>query len=189
MVEKGLVSVIVASYNSSHTIGVCLSSVILQTYRPIQICLHDDGSSDDSARVIKKWADAINGNNHEALRLLMNNCWGLSAISDAMLSGLGLFKHTGNIADALTMKYTASPPRCIDTLHSPRGRGPGYARQCAIQLSTGAVVSILDSDDAMLPRRIQAQLHAMGSQQHLGPERLHSLSWLGGRMPAVHPLR
>lgn len=53
--DHGLVSVIIACYNCENTIDACLASVYAQEYRPIQVCIHDDGSSDTSTDLIRHW--------------------------------------------------------------------------------------------------------------------------------------
>ena len=54
---KPLVSVIVPLYNASPYIGETLNSIILSTYRPLEVIVVDDGSTDDSfaqAQIIAK---------------------------------------------------------------------------------------------------------------------------------------
>jgi len=54
---KELVSVIIPSYNRAHLICETMGSVFSQTYRPIEMIVVDDGSSDGSAEVIKRWME------------------------------------------------------------------------------------------------------------------------------------
>lgn len=49
------VSIIVPVYNSSKTIDRCMNSLLNQTYKNIEIILVDDGSKDDSLKIIKKY--------------------------------------------------------------------------------------------------------------------------------------
>ncbi len=53
--KQPLVSVVVASYNYAHLISKTLDSLLAQTYKNIEIIVVDDGSKDDSVRVIKKY--------------------------------------------------------------------------------------------------------------------------------------
>lgn len=55
MISK--VSVIIPIYNSEETIERCLNSVINQTYKNIEIILINDGSTDNSEQIIKKFVD------------------------------------------------------------------------------------------------------------------------------------
>jgi len=54
--EPGLVSVIMPTYNRSSMITDAMSSVFTQTYRPIELIVIDDGSTDNTSAVIKKWS-------------------------------------------------------------------------------------------------------------------------------------
>jgi glycosyltransferase involved in cell wall biosynthesis len=52
------VSVIIALYNAQAFLVECLDSVAAQTYRgPIEICVHDDASTDDSFAVLEAWEE------------------------------------------------------------------------------------------------------------------------------------
>ena len=50
------VSVIVPVYNIEQYIGKCLDSIIGQTLKEIEIIVIDDGSTDDSSRIIDRYA-------------------------------------------------------------------------------------------------------------------------------------
>lgn len=51
---KNKVSVVVPCYNSSKTIIRCLDSILNQTYENIEILLIDDGSTDDTYKLVEK---------------------------------------------------------------------------------------------------------------------------------------
>ena len=53
---KPLVSVIVPLYNASAYIVEALDSVLASTYRPIEVIVMNDGSTDDSLRVAETYA-------------------------------------------------------------------------------------------------------------------------------------
>jgi len=53
-----LVSVIVPVHNGEKYIGTALESVYAQDYRPFEVIVVDDGSTDDSASIIKRFKEA-----------------------------------------------------------------------------------------------------------------------------------
>jgi glycosyltransferase involved in cell wall biosynthesis len=55
--QKQSVSVIIPLYNHERFIGEALESAIEQTVRPLEIIVVDDGSSDNSAKIAKSFAD------------------------------------------------------------------------------------------------------------------------------------
>lgn len=52
-----IISVIMPVYNSKRTIDRCISSVINQTYKNIEVIIIDDGSTDGSAEICDRWAN------------------------------------------------------------------------------------------------------------------------------------
>src|SRR3989344_9240167 len=54
-----LVSVIIPVYNEEQSIGECLKSLKIQTYRPIEIIVVDDGSGDQTVNVISNYKSQI----------------------------------------------------------------------------------------------------------------------------------
>ena len=56
MKEESLVSVIVPVYNAEKYIEQCIDSIISQTYKNIELILVDDGSTDLSSEICKKYS-------------------------------------------------------------------------------------------------------------------------------------
>ena len=54
--QKDLVSVIIPAFNRQSLILDAMDSLARQSYRPIQIIVVDDGSSDETSRVARDWA-------------------------------------------------------------------------------------------------------------------------------------
>lgn len=55
--KSPLISIIISAYNAENKIGKCLNSLLNQTYKPIEIFVVDDGSTDKTREIIKKFAD------------------------------------------------------------------------------------------------------------------------------------
>lgn len=53
--NKKLVSVIIPIYNSEKGLDKCIKSVIMQSYKNLEIILIDDGSTDGSSAICKNW--------------------------------------------------------------------------------------------------------------------------------------
>lgn len=71
---KPLVSVIVPLYNAASYIGEALESIVASTYRPIEVVVVDDGSTDESMSVVQSFAKA-----HPEVRILHQANAGVSA--------------------------------------------------------------------------------------------------------------
>ena len=54
-----LVSVVIPVYNSEKFLGKSIESVLNQTYKNIEIIVVDDGSNDNSLKILKKYSDRI----------------------------------------------------------------------------------------------------------------------------------
>ena len=52
---NGLISIIVPVYNSSAYLGQCLDSILAQSYGNIEVICIDDGSSDDSLKILEEY--------------------------------------------------------------------------------------------------------------------------------------
>jgi len=55
MNDNLLVSVVIATYNMGNYLPEAVESVRAQTYRPLEVIIVDDGSTDDTATVIRRW--------------------------------------------------------------------------------------------------------------------------------------
>lgn len=56
LMERGLVSIIVPVYNVERYLNRCLTSLVHQTYKNIEIILINDGATDNSGKICEAWA-------------------------------------------------------------------------------------------------------------------------------------
>jgi glycosyltransferase involved in cell wall biosynthesis len=57
--EAPLVSVIMAAYNAAEHIGEALQSVLAQEWRPLEVVVVDDGSTDDTATIVSSFPEIV----------------------------------------------------------------------------------------------------------------------------------
>ncbi|MBC2717421.1 MAG: glycosyltransferase family 2 protein [Desulfobacteraceae bacterium] len=75
----GWISTVVPTYNRSDFLLNALESIRQQSYRPIEIVVVDDGSTDDTIRVIRKWAKQYNEPKTFVIRWIVQSNQGANA--------------------------------------------------------------------------------------------------------------
>ena len=55
---ESLISVIIPVYNTENYIGVCLESLVKQTYTNFEVLMIDDGSTDNSGRICQEYTES-----------------------------------------------------------------------------------------------------------------------------------
>lgn len=126
--REGLVSIIIPVYNRAALLADAVQSALSQTYRPIEIIIVDDGSTDD----------------------------------------------TPSFIESLVASHSE-----ITALSQPNG-GPGVARETGRGAASGEFIQYLDSDDLLLPEKLELQVGALrarpdagvayGRTRYLGPD-------------------
>jgi len=75
---KGLVSVIIPTYNRGYIIDKAIESILSQSYSPIELIVIDDGSDDNTKDIIKKYGNKV--------QYIYQNNSGLAAARNAGLA-------------------------------------------------------------------------------------------------------
>lgn len=117
MNEKYLYSVIIPAFNREKEIERAIRSVKAQTYRPVEIIIVDNNSSDSTLNVCFKLKEELE---EEAMKI---------------------------------------------SISSEKKKGANAARNKGIQLSKGEYITFLDSDDEMLPDKIEQINYAVQSKK------------------------
>ena len=111
--EPGLVSVVIPTYNRAAIISDCIRSVLAQTYPKLEVLVIDDGSSDDTRRVVEAFGAPVH-------------------------------------------------------YHYQPNAGVCAARNHGLSIARGEYVALLDSDDAWLPWKIEAQVRLLERSPEVG---------------------
>ena len=80
MNDQPLISVIVPVYNVEQYLDACMESIVVQTYRQLEILVVDDGSIDSSGEICDRWAER-----DERIRVIHQPNGGLSAARNTAL--------------------------------------------------------------------------------------------------------
>jgi glycosyltransferase involved in cell wall biosynthesis len=57
--DPDLVSVVIPTYNRAYILGQAIESVLQQTYQPVEVVVIDDGSTDDTRRVVESFGPPV----------------------------------------------------------------------------------------------------------------------------------
>jgi glycosyltransferase involved in cell wall biosynthesis len=57
MINRPLISVVLTVFNGEETVGKCVASVLGQTFKPLELIVINDGSTDDTQAVLKSFND------------------------------------------------------------------------------------------------------------------------------------
>jgi glycosyltransferase involved in cell wall biosynthesis len=135
------------AYNRGYIIGEAIESALNQTYGDFQMIVVDDGSSDDTAEVVKRFrSDKINYIRHERNR-------GVSAAGNT-----GIKAATGDVIAHLDSDDVWKPEmlsRLVDVLKNHPRVGAVF---CDVEVARGKSVSSITSGMRAFPRLLA--LHA-----------------------------
>jgi len=127
-IESGLVSTIIPVFNRSAMLREAVGSVLAQTYRPIEIVIVDDGSTDDTGQAAETLAAA-----HSEIRVIHQTNGGVGRAREAgRLAARGEFiQHLDSDDLLLPRKFElevaalTAHPDCGIAYGITRYRGPG----------------------------------------------------------------
>ncbi|HEX8253457.1 MAG TPA: glycosyltransferase family A protein [Thermoanaerobaculia bacterium] len=111
-----LVTIVIPVYNRPQLLRRAVASALAQTYRPIEVVIVDDGSTDDTPAAIA----ALSAAHHEVRGVRQDNS------------------------------------------------GPGAARETGRLAARGAFLQFLDSDDLLLPSKLELQMRAFENTPEAG---------------------
>ncbi|MDQ7857676.1 MAG: glycosyltransferase [Armatimonadota bacterium] len=145
-----LVSVIIPSHNYAHFLGAAIQSALDQRYRPLEVIVVDDGSTDDTPAVLERYAGRV-----KALRL---DGRGVAAARNA-----GLARAEGRYvifldADDLLLPdgVTAQVARCARDPDLGVVIGAWYV--CDVRLGTSALVHSPLRAGSVLPQLLRGNV-------------------------------
>lgn len=102
--HQPLVSILIPTYNRADFLGYALDSALNQTYKNIEVIVHDDASTDDTPNLLKKYSDP-------RLRIIRTKT------NHGMLGGWNYIQHK---AKGKYIKFLASDdliaPTCVSEL-------------------------------------------------------------------------
>jgi len=91
MLNKGLISIITPSYNSAKLINRLLNSVLIQTYPNVEMFVIDDGSTDDTQKVVEYYIPLFEDRRYCLNYIYQSNGGQSSAINNGLKLVTGEF--------------------------------------------------------------------------------------------------
>jgi GT2 family glycosyltransferase len=110
--NPGWVTVIVPTYNRARFLTAALDSVSEQTYRPVELIVVDDGSTDDTEARIRQWAQEHQTESFRVRYLFQSNA-GPSAARN-----LGLIRSSGEYIQFLDSDDRLHPQKLAVHVHA-----------------------------------------------------------------------
>ena len=115
MSKSSLVSIIIPCYNEEETIGGCIESLLAQSYKPLEIIIVDDASTDKTLEIVSRYQIRF-------LRLNKNQ-------GAAFARNFG-FKHAKGDIIVFCEADAFYPPRYIEKLVEPLLKGADASISC-----------------------------------------------------------
>jgi glycosyltransferase involved in cell wall biosynthesis len=133
-----IVSVVIPTYNRAHLICGALDSVRDQSYRPIEVVVVDDGSSDNTAEVVMHWYDTLETDSGLSLNYLQQeNTGGNAARNAGILAARGRYVA---FLDSDDRWHSDKLTRQCEILDKDNRVGAIYCGVQHVDLSSGQVI-------------------------------------------------
>jgi glycosyltransferase involved in cell wall biosynthesis len=104
----GLASIIIPTYNRASLLNEAIASAAAQTYRPLEIIVADDGSTDDTSEVVERWRQQLAGDPHVNVQYHYQPNAGVSTARN-----LGLIASRGEFIQFLDSDDVLNPEKLI----------------------------------------------------------------------------
>jgi glycosyltransferase involved in cell wall biosynthesis len=135
-----LVSIAITTYNRKDFIRTCIDSVLKQTYRPVEVVVIDDGSTDGTRAILEAYGDMIRVAYNERNR------------------GIAFSKNRA-------LRLTAKDARYVGVLDSDDYVHPRFVERCVTFLEHTPTVGLVYTDDIL----VDAQGCELGRRQAVEP--------------------
>lgn len=138
--RDGWVSVIVPTYNRAGILPAALNSVYEQTYRPIELIVIDDGSTDDTLDVADAWRSRHQNGDFEIKLIRQKNAGPSAARNRGLVCSTGTYIQFLDSDDRLHPQKLSVQVRALEThppcdviisdntLFTPCEGGPGFGK-------------------------------------------------------------
>lgn len=117
--DNPLVSIITPCYNGAPYLPRFFDSILNQTYKHIEVIFVDDGSQDDTKKIVNQYSSKFKDNNIELIYIYQDNAGQASALNRGLKYFKGEFLSCVDSDDALgndfilnKLKYMLDNPQC-----------------------------------------------------------------------------
>lgn len=140
MLISGLVSLITPCYNGEKYVERFIKSVLLQTYKEIQLIFVDDGSTDRTADIVAEYIPALELELTEVIFLRKENGGAASAVNDALKYVRGEYLAWADCDDVL---HSDNILKKVEYLNENIDKGMVMCRANLVSEETGELIRTL----------------------------------------------
>jgi glycosyltransferase involved in cell wall biosynthesis len=114
--RPGLASIIIPTFNRAAMLDEALASAAGQTYRPLEIIVVDDGSTDETQAVVDRWRDQFANDSNATLRYVHQTNAGVGAARNrGLIESQGEFIQYLDSDDALHLDKLSLQISCLQS--------------------------------------------------------------------------